>query len=970
VGKFLNPFVLRTESSKGVIVHLALIALVSAILTISWFWRGGVIAYAEPGLFMYNDGQTVHNLSSAWVDQISVGTPGLTIAKAALPLFALLALLEGVGFSPLQAEATFFYLILASCGLSMYYLCNVAFDGDPRRHSIAMFASMFYILNPYALVYIWNRFTITMNTTYVMIPLVLALYMKGLNVKKYAYAVYAAMVLLLFSAWLGLVPVLVPFLLLTYLAYHLISHRKKDEILHAAKFSGVLLVVGIAVNLWILILLVFNLRAEWWGFSTPNFAKSLISGYPLQDVMSLNFYFGSNSVIWPFYESAVGKVLGALIPIVVFSALITRKKVRSLPYFGFLAVLGLFLAFVATTPLRDEVAFALDRVPLSAVITNNMFGEKALELSAMGYSALFGIALSSVRLRTIHLHGPPRIQARYLLAACLLGSIMFSTCVAYVWPMWTGGVFTYPDTPTQEKLTNVVVPGYYTDAATWLSTQKDEFRILSLPFIEGGITYSWAPYGYSGSTTDFVLLPKPVIMESQGGMSNDLIRSIPELMHTGRTNDVWKVLSSLSVRYIMLHGDINPNVRYLAEDPKDLGQQLNLTLVPHLNVQEMRNQEGGPITSSLEGWQSIWGNPPAQVSLVNKTDGLSYVKYSANTLPNNGYFMLAYVSKNPVDLSGAKWIDLTLMSSLPGNMYVVVEDVKGNQMIFDGRSSPFYAVGPDEINRWVNETIPLTFPSYTTSNKPDLTQIRDIQIGFVDLPKDIPSTLKIGGVVLDKGVEAPIEGIHFERQFGELRFYKVDNNLERAYASVNPFIVNNTSEAVDSILSRTDGAGQSVFITGPAKTLLGNNLPASAPKIELEKLSPVKWTIHVVDATGPFFLVFNDAYNPQWKAYYESINWVSGFLDSPIPDQFHFVANAYANSWYVDRTGTYTITLYFWPQNFVVAGALVSGVAVVFSLVAVFRTRIESSVLRIISSRKIQKATSLLIRSKNGPRET
>jgi hypothetical protein len=324
--------------------------------------------------------------------------------------------------------------------------------------------------------------------------------------------------------------------------------------------------------------------------------------------------------------------------------------------------------------------------------------------------------------------------------------------------------------------------------------------------------------------------------------------------------------------------------------------------------------------------------------------------------------MFAYVAKNPIDISDSKWIDMTLMTSFTGKMYVVFEDVNGNQIIFDGRSSSFYSVGSDQIYKWVNETFPLSFPSYTTSNKFDSTRVHSIQIGFVDLPKDTASILDVRAVTLDKGVDAPLRGIHFEKQFGMLQFYKIDSSLERAYASVNPIMVSDTFEVINEIASGPSASDQSVFISNPIGTRIpiGANLPAFAPKITFEKVSPVKWTVHVIDSTGPFFLVLNDAYNSQWKAYYDSVNWVSGFLSSPIPERNHFVANAYANSWYIDRTGTYTITLYFWPQNLFLAGAIVSSFSIVFSLMAVFRRRLESWVSRIVSLRRVQGATSFV----------
>jgi hypothetical protein len=36
------------------------------------------------------------------------------------------------------------------------------------------------------------------------------------------------------------------------------------------------------------------------------------------------------------------------------------------------------------------------------------------------------------------------------------------------------------------------------------------------------------------------------------------------------------------------------------------------------------------------------------------------------------------------------------------------------------------------------------------------------------------------------------------------------------------------------------------------------------------------------------------------------------------------MANGYANAWYINKTGTYTITLEFWPQKLFYIGAAIS----------------------------------------------
>ncbi len=953
-------------------IHLSALLLLSALAVLLWFKQGLAIAYAEPGLFMYNDRGLFYMFSHSWVDQASTGTPGLTLSTSALPLYGFLAALEAAGFSPVQREMILFYLILSLACLSMYYLILAAFSENPKKEFIALFAAIFYVLNPYAMVYVWNRFTITMNIAYAILPLILGIYIRGLGLKKYSYAFYLAFVLLSFSPWIGIVPVLVPFLLLTYLVPHIVVHRRRSETIYALRFSALVVLLGVLLNSWALFVLSYNVTSVWSGVSTPNYAKQISGGFPLQDVLRLNFYFGSNAVIWPFYESILGQVLGYLIPSIVFGALVAGGSVvfafkkheggltvsivlnsrdRRTSYFAFLAILGIFLGWFASTPLRDVYAAAVDRLPLSPAISNNLVGEKAIALSAIGYSALFGLTLSFIHARMTNLNRPVSARGKRLVAAVLVGSLVFATCGAYVWPMWTGDVFTYPDVPAAEKRTYVEVPGYYYDAATWLSSQTDDFRILSLPFVTGGVTYSWEPYGYSGAATDFQWFPKPVIMESSGEMSNDLIKAIPQLMQSGYTNDVWKVLDLLNVKYIMVHEDINHTVRYITEDPKDIEQQLNSTIRPYVNVQNITDPGGSPLTSSLQGWQPIWGAPPAQLDVVPQADGSAYVEYKANTLENNGYFSVGYVNNGTFDISNATWLHMSLMSSMAGSLYIGINDVDGNAMLFDGRASTSYTIAPNEANGWVNLTLPLAFPSYTTATKPNLSRIVYILIGLVDLPRNVPAELRIMRILLDKGADVPIQGIHSERRFGKLLFYKVDGSLGRVYASNYPIIVNSTSGLIDIVKSRPNVSSDEVFVNGNVGNIPilrnMNDEAARLPNLTLDKISPTQWTIQVQNATNPFVLVFNEAYNPYWKAYYGDLSWPAAFFSPPISDEYHYEGNGYANAWYVDKIGSYTITLYFWPQSLLSLGATISGITTAVAAVVIARRPLKSSLSRL-----------------------
>lgn len=187
--------------------------------------------------------------------------------------------------------------------------------------------------------------------------------------------------------------------------------------------------------------------------------------------------------------------------------------------------------------------------------------------------------------------------------------------------------------------------------------------------------------------------------------------------------------------------------------------------------------------------------------------------------------------------------------------------------------------------------------------------------------------------------------IHLVKRFGELDIYEVDNTISSShiYATSKVILIDgNISEMVQAIASDD-------FIPVESVLLLSQQINASqwqfiqeyavnqsddyAPELVLQKLNPVKYQINITNATAPFFLVFSESYQPQWKAYVNpqdgNTNWFQAFFRRSVSGDMHFLVNGYANAWYIDpkEHGTgenFTITLYFKPQSYFYIGLVIS----------------------------------------------
>ena len=112
--------------------------------------------------------------------------------------------------------------------------------------------------------------------------------------------------------------------------------------------------------------------------------------------------------------------------------------------------------------------------------------------------------------------------------------------------------------------------------------------------------------------------------------------------------------------------------------------------------------------------------------------------------------------------------------------------------------------------------------------------------------------------------------------------------------------------------------------------LLSSNQQNNA-SITYEEINPTQYTVHV-NSSSPFYLIFSESYDNGWIA---TIN------GQQIPSQYHFTANGYANGWYINKTGTYTITLEFTPQNLFYAGAAISITTLIICTIYISKNKIK-----------------------------
>jgi hypothetical protein len=152
---------------------------------------------------------------------------------------------------------------------------------------------------------------------------------------------------------------------------------------------------------------------------------------------------------------------------------------------------------------------------------------------------------------------------------------------------------------------------------------------------------------------------------------------------------------------------------------------------------------------------------------------------------------------------------------------------------------------------------------------------------------------------------------------------------------------NATGPIVDSMLLCSLKKGESFVDTD---NLLSSNQQSRA-SVTYEEINPTKYTVNV-NSSQPFYLIFSDSYDNGWIA------TVNG---QQIPNQYHFVANGYANGWYLNKTGTYTVTLEFTPQNLFYAGVAISIISLIICCLYVSNNKITNIYRKNLKKNKVSK---------------
>ena len=175
------------------------------------------------------------------------------------------------------------------------------------------------------------------------------------------------------------------------------------------------------------------------------------------------------------------------------------------------------------------------------------------------------------------------------------------------------------------------------------------------------------------------------------------------------------------------------------------------------------------------------------------------------------------------------------------------------------------------------------------------------------------------------------DNITFVKKFGNSSLYINTKAVPLIYTSNIKNAGNISIDGIFSIIGSNafDLKNNSVFST-EVNGLYNDSTTINATpllnfhtvNITFVKDSPTRVTIEIQNARDPFYLVFRETYSKYWHAYYSN--------GTEVNPKDHIAVNGFANAWYMNKTGNYTITLYYtlqtdawiaWAMSFMALGA-------------------------------------------------
>jgi hypothetical protein len=962
-----------TAFLKKYFVEIGILFLL-ALPPIKWLW-GGYIVFGHDASFYLNHWENLISLFYAWNPIQGLGMnwpfmrgyiPMVTIEELFLRItgsFSIMQICIGVGW--------FFGMMM-----SMYILMLSVFP-DKKYWVARLVSSILYGYN-FFILQAWVIYERPKFSTYILLPLTIAVVHK-LFVKKITIFhgfILFWLISLFFNAG-GLPPLLGTTLLaiaFSILWYWILRIRKDGRrgIGWGVNVGLLFLFAYALANAYWVVPFVFFTFGNF--ASIVGSVGSIDGTIAWEKMVSSNASFANlfrlqgnpewvNTVGHPYATMYIQNPLLVFLSIGVFAIILAGWMLRDMqsePDRGtesmrilmiLLSVSGIFMMAGTHAPFGKFYELAMRYIPGFAIFRSSFY--KFAPITFLSVSWLFGCSFQRILDRFQWKNGVKN----------LIGGFVILGVVCYFFPYWTTNIFQFQPNYT----TRVKVPDYASDMKHYIETNTNtQARILIMPMLDDGLigapldTSVWGFYCLG----PFISLStnRSIIYNSLGG--NDIILSLYDQFIHGNDEAFLKIVRLLGITHILFRTDVRLSVSFEKATPLSFWEKA-------INQKAFLKKK-----YSVGAWSLYEIEDPSINQMIFTVDKIavgSILKENLYDLLENtpGYALVVDQQPIPATVTQKQFFQAQCMYCRENELTAFIKGIdipaygitsfitkyfqgRKEQALFnslsdtDSRKIDLYIVFANRaLIHWKqsnDKTYIQQWSSYMTSAEKIITALQGVNkyeyairlYSFVEAQKKY--------VHDDPGISASMDSI--DKSMNEIMTYiwvtdraagsvKYLLNLPvdiqatfTVYHNTQEFLnwqIDGTpvSENASIVLSkgvhRIEGKIVSVSLTDIPRIFIEiHNTVAQtlhAPQIRWQQNSPVSYTIHIENATGPYVLGLNQYFDAGWKVTRKDTH-VLQTTDT-------IGLNGIANGWYIKDPGTYDLSLYYEPQKYVNWGAII-----------------------------------------------
>ncbi|HEY5531232.1 MAG TPA: hypothetical protein VIK22_04465 [Candidatus Anoxymicrobiaceae bacterium] len=897
------------------VIAILFIIAVACILFLKNFYTRGILMHVDM-TFPTSISRNVSLYAHTWWQYGSV--QNIWNTQRVFWSYPLLVVVKLLGLSTSQYLLVLFIGTFALAGISMYALafevigsCKLGVTNRYAPYIGAAFAALIFMYNPFSVSHLWPYFG---YPGYAVLPLVFLLLYRAVETHKPKYVV--ALAVLISVAGVG--PIAVAWfwlLILTYLLFHLIVKKFNRESLLV--LPKVLLPLGVLYAL---------LNAMWLlpvaGAQLAN--KPFVPSYSPQltqtglDMLSVNnsilnnmrFASGWGMPVNPQVSGTVWQILSFALPVLAVAGLIVlRKKVardRVMVYWSLMFIISVLLATGTAFILRWPYSFFTLRAPGSASLGWVLrAADRWLCYAPIFYGLILGLLV-------VWLLGTRKGMEKAL--AAVLVAVVLVSFVPIALPY------------AQTVYDPAPVPADYDNVNSYIAQTADEARPIWIPFSRDGFHYYWAPEKRVGAFN--VYSSNPNLNNLQDLFSTDPFYYWLESLF-------WKVSPSpLQVlnRDVMLQKNLASRLFI----PFSAQYMICDTSVPGYRFGDTFNED-----DSLQLVKKT-----KILDVFKLTGDASLVRTAVRTVRLNSYYdELAIVQKLSVD-------DLKRIS------FIVHErplDKKDGALNLNDYKDYY------DINSSFEETEGGMPVGWAPEQK-------DVRVSYmVDTLNWVrgKQSLRVENNANEDLAISWVAGPEIPAQAGEI--YSVETNIKYTNSKWTHVAVEGYDPSADKWVRLVRCPTAMVGDSGWNKTNISFYMPAGfskirpalaagwredtnkgpalswfdniriarvddrfftditgggpLPTVKYQQVSPEKYRVQVRGATGPFVLVFGEAFDPLWEARTSDGHKIEAARQYSAITGFP-----------VDGKGNFDLTIEYAPQRWFVQGLWISLVTLLFCL--------------------------------------